>query len=50
MDMVSSIPAIIFGLPPGGARKKRLNTLVNYGHIGGGRGSSDHMPVVIDLP
>ncbi|HET6260934.1 MAG TPA: hypothetical protein VFG99_01690 [Chloroflexia bacterium] len=50
MDMVSSIPAIIGGLPPGGARKRRLNTLVNYGHIGGGRGSSDHMPVVIDLP
>jgi hypothetical protein len=50
MDMISSIPAIIGGLPPGGARKKRLNTLVNYGHIGGGRGSSDHMPVVIDLP
>jgi hypothetical protein len=50
MDMVTSIPAIIFGLPPGGARKRRLNTLVNYGHIGGGRGSSDHMPVVIDLP
>lgn len=48
-DMVNTIPAINT-LHPGAPRYQRFNTLVNFGHIGGGRGASDHMPIVFDLP
>jgi hypothetical protein len=38
------------GSPPGGPRAKRFRNPLNYGHIGGGRGASDHLPIVVDLP
>lgn len=50
MDMVNSIPQINVGLAPGGPRAAHFRNLFNYGHIGGGRGTSDHMAVVVDLP
>jgi hypothetical protein len=49
-DMASTIPNMIATIPPGGGRKARLNTLVNFGHIGARRGASDHMPIVLELP
>jgi hypothetical protein len=50
VDMVEDIPAIINNLPPGAPRSQRFRTLVNYGHIGGAPGASDHMPQLVHLP
>lgn len=37
-------------MPPGGARARAFRNPVNFGHIGGKRGVSDHMAVVVTLP
>ncbi len=49
VDMFEDIPAINVR-PKGAGRYARFNTLINYGHIGGRRGASDHLPIVFDLP
>jgi hypothetical protein len=50
VDMATDIPTIIANLPPGGARARRFRTLVNFGHVGGSPGASDHMAIVLELP
>jgi hypothetical protein len=49
-EMTNKIADIILAIQSGGGRKKHFNTLINYGHIGGGRGTSDHLGIVFDLP
>jgi endonuclease/exonuclease/phosphatase family metal-dependent hydrolase len=50
IDMVNSIPEINAGIGNAAGQKKRFNTLVNFGHIGGRRGASDHLGIVFELP
>lgn len=51
VDMIATIPEIHAQWPnSSAARFQRFNNLVNYGHIGGGRGASDHLAIVFDLP
>jgi hypothetical protein len=48
-SMADSIAEILL-LPPGAPQTQRFRTLVNFGHIGGAPGASDHMPIVFELP
>ncbi|MCC6368242.1 MAG: hypothetical protein IT165_32350 [Bryobacterales bacterium] len=50
LDMAQSVPNMILNIAPGGPRAKRFRTLVNYGHIGGKIGASDHMAIYSILP
>ena len=49
-DMAQSIPEINAGIAVIPARKRSFNNIRNFGHIGGGRGASDHLPIIFELP
>jgi hypothetical protein len=48
--MAQSIPEINAGIAVIPARKRSFNNIRNFGHIGGGRGASDHLPIIFELP
>ncbi len=49
IGMEESIQQINQRLPAGAARMKRFNALPNFGKIGGKRGTSDHMALMIEI-
>lgn len=49
VKMNETIQDIIGGTAPGGARKRRFTSPVNFGKIGGKRGTSDHLGLVVEF-